>query len=331
MPYELAVQREAERAFAQDKKRRQQEGVQHKERAYALCPRLVEIDQTLRSTVPLLVKLALDKASEDSFDSVQQQNMALQEERRSLLHKLQITPSDLGDVPVCDLCDDHGWIGRQMCSCLEDYCVAVQMLSLDKLLQGNRHSFQNFSLDYYSPQAWVDSPASPRENMGYILEYCQRYANLSGELPLKNVIFTGSPGLGKTFLAGCLARELTKQGKWVMYGTAEEIFQAFQIRQFRKNHQEEYMDAQNTTKGYLSCDFLVIDDLGSEFTTNFSDTSLYELVNTRLLAGLHTAITTNQSMAELAKRYPPQVLSRIHGDYAIMNFYGEDIRQQKKM
>lgn len=73
-----------------------------------------------------------------------------------------------------------------------------------------------------------------------------------------------------------------------------------------------------------------MDDLGSELTTQFTQSALYELVNTRLVAGLHTVISSNLSMEEAGRRYTPQIMSRLEGEYHVLHFFGEDIRLLKK-
>ena len=69
-----------------------------------------------------------------------------------------------------------------------------------------------------------------------------------------------------------------------------------------------------------------MDDLGSELTSPLAQSSLYEVVNSRLQAGRHTIISTNLSMEHIAARYTPQIASRIGGLYRELTFYGDDLR-----
>ena len=80
----------------------------------------------------------------------------------------------------------------------------------------------------------------------------------------------------------------------------------------------------------LSCDLLILDDLGTEMTTAFVQSALYTLVNTRLMEHKSTIISTNLRPDDLAQRYSPQVASRIEGEYQQLTFLGEDIRKLKK-
>ena len=87
--------------------------------------------------------------------------------------------------------------------------------------------------------------------------------------------------------------------------------------------------ALDETRRYLTCDLLILDDLGSELTTPFIQSALYELVNTRLITGKHTVISSNLSLRDIALRYSGQVSSRIAGEYRLLEFWGEDIRKLK--
>ncbi len=331
MPYTPQVLELAQRRYKQRLHEKQRNAQTLQEKAYALNPRIAEIDLVLQETATVLFRMTLQKAEKALFDHTRAQNMAMQEERRTLLISLGMNPEDLTFTSFCQDCHDSGWQGRDICHCLQGYCVQSQLASLAPLLQeGNRHSFESFDLDYYSTQQWAGSPCSPRENMQTILQTCKSYAQHFKRSPLKNLLFSGSPGLGKTFLAAAIAKELTQEGYSVVYDTAEVLFEAFNVRQFRKNNEEDYSEAKEETRNYLNCDLLVLDDLGAEFANVVTDTSLYEVVNSRLLRGFHTIITTNLAVEELENRYPPQVLSRIKGEYTIFNFFGDDVRQLRK-
>ena len=79
----------------------------------------------------------------------------------------------------------------------------------------------------------------------------------------------------------------------------------------------------------MVCDLLIIDDLGTEMPGQFVTSALYSLMNDRLLAGLPMVISTNLNVEEAARRYSPQIASRLHGNFARLTFVGEDIRVMK--
>ena len=115
----------------------------------------------------------------------------------------------------------------------------------------------------------------------------------------------------------------------MVYDTAGNIFAQFELKKFQRDTQDA-QEAKDETRRYLNCDLLILDDLGSELTTQFTQSALYELVNTRLVAGRCTVISSNLSMDEAARRYSPQIASRLAGEYHVLHFFGDDIRLLKK-
>ena len=79
-------------------------------------------------------------------------------------------------------------------------------------------------------------------------------------------------------------------------------------------------------RNILSCDLLIIDDLGTEFYNQFTISAFYNIINTRLLEGKATIINTNLTSEELLNKYSARVASRIIGEYHILRFFGKDNR-----
>ena len=239
-------------------------------------------------------------------------------------------PEDaLDDKPACPKCGDTGWRGAQMCDCLRSLCTQEQIRELSKLLDLGEQSFDTFRLDYYSQSVWPGRGTSPRDNMDLVYEVCLNYAQKFGRFYFKNLFLSGAPGLGKTFLSACIARSVSEQGRSVVYDTAGNIFAQFETRKFQRDA-EGVQTALDETRRYLTCDLLILDDLGSELTTQFVQSALYELLNTRLVANRHTVISSNLTMEEAARRYSPQIASRLIGEYHVLHFFGDDIRLLKK-
>ena len=95
-------------------------------------------------------------------------------------------------------------------------------------------------------------------------------------------------------------------------------------------HSADGEAAAQRVEQYLGCDLMILDDLGTEMITAYSTSALYTLINTRLTRKKATIISTNCSNEELQKKYTPQILSRIEGEYQTLPFVGRDIRQIKK-
>jgi DNA replication protein DnaC len=88
-------------------------------------------------------------------------------------------------------------------------------------------------------------------------------------------------------------------------------------------------EAEADVKRCLRCDLLILDDLGTEMSTSFSVSAIYELLNTRLREKRGTVVSSNLSAEEIARRYSPQIASRLAGESTNLRFYGTDIRKLK--
>src|SRR5699024_1897437 len=208
-------------------------------------------------------------------------------------------------------------------------CAQEQIQELSKLLDLGEQSFDAFRLDYYSDQLWPGRASSPRTNMDLVYEVCLNYAQKFGRFHFKNLFLTGAPGLGKTFLSACIARSVSEQGFSVVYDTAGNIFAQFENRKFQRDA-EGVQTARDETRRYLNCDLLILDDLGSELTTQFTQSALYELINTRLVSDRRTVISSNLTPEDVVRRYTPQISSRLLGEFYILHFFGDDIRLLKR-
>ena len=321
MAYSPEVLSRARFRLAEEKAAREQEFTRHKAIAYEKSPRLAEIDRQLSVTVAQAVALSFQKGEDTTaaIEKLKQENLSLQQERAAIL--AAFGEGYLDNTPICDRCGGTGYVGETMCECLGELCRQEQKKELTQLLSAGNARFEQFRLDVYSDRYNDSFGCSPRQMQQLILNRCQRYtrdfAPDSG-----NLLFSGAPGLGKTFLSACIARGVANRGYSVVYETAIKLFSAFEAAKFGDYSQEN----QEKTEKYLKCDLLIIDDLGSEMTTQLTMSALYTVVNTRLMEGLSTIISTNLTAEAIKSRYTPAICSRILGMYQLMQFLGDDLR-----
>ena len=327
MAYDGRIMRQALARFEEDKQRRGADFARRRDRLYAVEPQLREIEQQLRATMPKLISSALRRGTDPlpAVRVLRDENLALQRQRAELLTGMGYPADYLEEKPACPLCGDTGYQNGEVCRCLREYYKRAQLQELSKLLDLGGQSFETFSFDWYS-QERGERKLSPRENMERNYDVCQDYARQFSPRS-DNLLLMGQPGLGKTFLSACIARVVSEKGYSVVYDTAGHVFGRFEARKFSR---EEDDRAEEDVDRILRCDLLILDDLGTEMTTAFVQSALYEIVNTRLLAGKSTIINTNLGMTELNQRYLEQVSSRIEGEYQVLIFFGEDIRRKKR-
>jgi len=326
MAYDKRVMNAALEQFRQDQAEREQRRREQTEALFRREPRLEEIQRELRSTAARAVATAFRSGADPAprLRALQEQNLCLQRERAELLVAAGYPYDFFEEAPDCPLCGDEGFVDGRICRCLREYCTREQNRELSKLLDLGSQSFDTFRFDLYGAEIWPGVNKSPRQAMEKIYDECRDYAREFGPHS-GNLLFTGAPGLGKTFLSACIAREVSNAGFSVVYDTACHIFAQFEREKFgRENPFEEAADAE--VDRCLRCDLLILDDLGSEMTTAFVQSALYRIVNSRLMAGKQTIISTNLKPQDIGERYSPAILSRIKGNYQIKAFFGSDLR-----
>ncbi len=321
MAYGNDVIRRARVRLAEEKANKEALQQARLQEAYAKLPRLREIDSQLRRSMVLAAQAAFTQAGGDFMEKAKAANQSLQQERAGLI-AANFPAGYLNDAPVCPHCDGEGYVGSTMCSCLKELCRQEQMKELS-LLNKNNEDFGLFRLDYYSDRADPNYGASPRAIMKRNFDVCRKYADsFNGDSG--NLLFVGNTGLGKTFLSACIARAVADRGFSVAYESAPHLMRTLEKDRFSPD--EETAEA---VKKITSCDLLIIDDLGTELPGNFVTAALYALVNDRLLANRPMVISTNLNIDEIARRYSPQIASRLQGSFQRLTFVGEDIRVLK--
>ena len=324
MAYSQSVLRAARARLAQAKAERDAENASHLAEAYERYPRLAEIDRELSATVAKTVAACLRSGEDPSraIEAMRARNLELQQERAWLLSGLE--EGFLDDSPICPKCGGTGYVGDQMCECLRELCRQEQKRELTSLLGTGNARFEQFRLDVYPDEYIKEYGCSARAMMRLILNRCRRYAAGFSE-GAESMLFTGDPGLGKTFLSACIARSVADGGYSVVYETVIRMVSDFESAKFGDYSEEN----QSRTGKYLNCDLLIVDDLGSEMTTAFSMSALYTVINTRLMENRATIISTNLTPEAISARYTPAISSRLLGSYRLMQFLGNDLRNAR--
>lgn len=290
---------------------------------YEKEPRLGEIERELRRTAAHVLAATFRRQGDPvaAMQQLKKENLALQQERDWILQAEGLEPDDLTVQPICPTCGGTGYVGAAMCECLKELCRQEQKKELTNLF--GAESFEKFRLDLYPEQYDNQLKRSPREVMNRTyhdtLSYAQNFTCTSPSL-----LFVGATGLGKTYLSACIARTVADRGFSVSYAPVGQLMAAFENEKFRPQPDT------SCTEEYFSCDLLIIDDLGTEMTTQFTISALYQILNTRLMGAKPTIVSTNLPLGDLSARYSEQIASRLLGAYRLYKFYGDDIRFKVK-
>jgi len=301
---------------------------QRQREIYARLPAVRNIDLRLQNQMRELASIAMrrDPAAKQALKALEEENLELQARRAELLAAAGYPIDYTDDLYDCPDCQDKGYrMDGRMCTCLKRLYNAEVTRDLSGLLKGDE-SFARFRLDYYS-----DAPDTngniPRKIMEFILKVCKDYAQNFGPASM-NLVFSGAPGLGKTFLSACIARTVSQNGFSVAYESASAALNAFEKEKFSRDA-DEAAAAGAKVRRYLDCDLLILDDLGTEMNTGFTQSALYTIINQRLINNKQTIISTNLDKNALSAQYSAQITSRLLGEYQWMNFIGSDIRRMR--
>lgn len=322
MSYKRSVYIKAKEVLSERKANAEREAEMRHSAAVALCPEIAQVEREMASHGAEVVKAVGMGADLDEYiKNLAMANLKAQAKRKELLKGAGF-PEDYLDVKyTCDICKDTGYNKEFYCQCYRKLIrdVARQELGINSPLK--KCTFESFRVDKY-PEV-VDSVlgVNQREHMKNTYEYCKDYAeNFTPDS--EGLFMYGKTGLGKTHLSLAIANEVINRGYDVYYGSIQTIMDKLEGEHFGRLPRED-----SIKEDILTCDLLIIDDLGAEFATQFTNAELYNILNSRMLSSLPTIISTNLDMKDIADKYSQRVASRIMGTMTGLYFCGKDIRQ----
>ncbi len=283
-------------------------------------PELLEIENIIRNAALEVIK-GLGSGKKVDVKALSEKNLEAQKQKAELLTKNGYPEDYLVPQYSCKLCNDSGILNGKLCSCHLDILKKISMseYSCSSILAVS--TFETFDLKYYSTEKDMSLGYSPREYMEASLDFLKSYAE-KFKPGTNSFFFTGATGLGKTHLSLAVMNKVTEKGFNVFYGSADNIIKQMEKERFGRSNGDIEEEIENA-------DLLIIDDLGTEFKTAFSETAVYQIINNAILNGKPMIISSNLSISELEERYGQRVVSRLNS-FEVINFIGTDIRQIKK-
>jgi DNA replication protein DnaC len=293
---------------------------------YDAIPELKEIDDEVVTCSVQSAKLLL-MGNDNALSSLKKITESARIKRTELLISHGFPEDYLKPSYYCNDCKDTGYIDNQKCHCFKQAIVDIVYSQSNIKTAITKENFSAFSYDFYSDDYVEPSTGlTPRANIRKAVELCNRYiANFGKEF--NNLLLYGNTGVGKTFLANCIAKELLDRAYTEIYLTAFQLFDILEKNKFGKD--ENSFEFQNQFDYILDCDLLIIDDLGTELTNSFVNVQLYLCINERYLRQKSTIISTNLSLDNINTIYSERVFSRIASNYTLLKIIGEDIRLKK--
>ena len=299
-----------------------------REQLFTEFPRLREINSELMSIGASIGKCIVKGSSQPDIRELSERSLSLQAEQDRILADMGIDSNVLQPEFTCPVCGDTGHIELEnrtvVCDCFKKLMADVAAEQLNTDLPLDRCTFETFKLDHYSDKP-DQNGRSPLDRMSKIYNYCVDYAD-NFTVSSKSLFMRGATGLGKTHLSLTIANEVIKKGMSVIYVSAPDILSKLE----REHFTYQYSAQEDTFNSLIKSDLLIIDDLGTEFSSQFTVSCLYNLFNSRLLAGKPVIINTNLRLSELVEAYSQRFVSRVLGSCDRLEFIGEDIRTLKQ-
>ncbi len=297
-----------------------------RDRLYRKAPRTQEIERELVHISVSAARSVLSGADKtEKLTELRDKSLSLQSELTGILRSLGLPENYLDPWYQCSDCRDTGYIDGRMCSCMKHLLRQTAYEELNRSSPLSLCGFDSFSVDYYSKDTIAMGGRTVNDYMNGVYRYCRRYADQFDSFS-EGLIFMGGTGLGKTHLSLAIAREVIEKGFGVIYVSAPNILSRLETSQFGGRSDDRIEDEQLLQE----CDLLIIDDLGTEFVTKFTQAAIYNIINTRLNSGKPVIISTNLSTKELENIYGTRMVSRIVGMLRRIDFFGCDIRQLKR-
>ena len=309
----------------QRRQKAREEAQARRDALYAREPRFRDCDRRLGELTRDIAAMALSPDGPEETRRIMAEIEAVRAQRRELLRAMGLDPDHLEPRYTCPICRDTGTAEGKRCRCMETLLRAESCRGLPAAVLDGSCTFRTFDLRYY-PETDPDG-RSPKKIMSRTLDRCRDYAEHFGP-ESGSLLFLGRTGLGKTHLSLAIAGEVAAKGAAVLYSPVQGIIDRYERVRFDRDPTGEDRDFAAMAP---RCDLLVIDDLGSEFSTAFSQSVLYNLLNERMNAGLPMILSTNLSVDQLSEAYNERIVSRLLCECASCSFVGKDIRFIRQM
>lgn len=287
---------------------------------YLNIPELEKLEGDYKKTNLELIRALIENPQEMGLeDQLDQLEAGFKEARKALLLEKGYDKDPREPRYQCQLCCDRGETEEGMCICFKQ-TLAKSIFASEYERGQDQLSLSRMDFSIYS-HTEGKKDLSQRDNMLAIVQSLQNFVRNFEEKRGMNLLFSGDVSQGKTYLAAALALELIDQGWLVIYQTAPSLID--KLRDLSWRYSEENRDLKNMI---YDCDVLILDDLGKETRTEFSEKELFHLINMRYTAGKTTLISTNLKLKELRRDYGDALFSRLMESCYVPDFFGPDLR-----
>lgn len=254
--------------------------------------------------------LSLDKGT------LNEELQQLKQDFNKRIKELGFSSKDIEVQYSCPQCEDTGFVKGKYCDCLR----SIIYDSINNSYIGPINKIDNFNkinLDYYRQEHRADY----KHTFTQLKRYTEKFPQV---IPF--LLLTGGTGTGKTYMVSTINNVLIKKGYASLYLNACDLNDIF-----LKYHLADISDKENIFSPLVTCDLLIVDDLGSEnMFKNVTIPYLYKLIINRY--NKNTIITTNLNANEIFQRYDNRISSRLMDKDLTINVEidGIDLRLERQ-
>lgn len=328
MGYSSSVYKAASDTLHERRLNAEKAAERRKEEVYKRFPRVKELEKQISMGGIKTARAVLAGGDvKEAVSKLRDQNLAMQAEVKRILTDNGYPANYFEPKYFCKKCEDKGYYdtnGKTVrCSCMKSALVTCACAELNRYAPLSLSTFESFDLEYYDKSINPKVKTSPYEHMSKVFRFCQNYADNFSKNS-ESILMSGETGLGKTHLSLAIANEVIKKGYGVVYASAPPIISKLEKEYFSSDKDDSLFSM------LADCDLLIIDDLGTEFYSQFAVSQFYNLFNSRMLSNKPIIINTNLTITELKEKYTDRFVSRICGNARQLDFLGRDIRIRRK-
>lgn len=283
----------------------------------AEIPEIQRLNGLLFSTGGEMMRaIASGEDASEKIERIRLQNFEAQEKIKQLL-VAHGYPADYLNAPyICKKCKDTGETDGRFCPCMITLRGRLMAEKFNRNTSLELSRFEDFNLKYYTGEEL--------QTMRKILDFTRNYAE-NFTTGAKSLMMSGNTGLGKTHLSLAIAERVIRRGIGVIYDSTINILSKIEAEKYGFQHSTETLNA------VLEADLLILDDLGTEQGTQFHNSTIFNIIDTRLHRRKSTIISTNLSLDDIAGRYGARTASRLSSTFTQLRFTGKDVRLQRRM
>lgn len=269
---------------------------------------LLRSDNELYETEKAIRSIKMDKVKGKQVDEKTLNDLLVR--RSKILYSKGVTSEMLNPPYKCEKCKDTGLVNGKPCSCVISKCASDGLINSEA-------TFYNSDISIF--------PKEEQKRVATIYDTAKAFCNKFPITNKLNLLLMGKCGTGKTYLASCIANEISAKGYSVIMLSSFSL-----VDRMRKYHTTFDYEKLSYIDPLLDCDLLIIDDLGSEnIFKNITVEYLFHIINERMTANKHTIFTTNLDDEMICSRYGERTYSRLFGSRQSIGFALSDTDLRK--